>query len=73
MKDFLIKASLVFHWFAFVSGIFFGLVSLFGGLTTGIVFYYVWAPFNFLGNTAIGFVIRWLVVGGNIKFFPYQK
>lgn len=76
MKDFLIRLGLVFHWTGFVFGIIttlFLLGAAFSDADNAGLFFLVMSPFGFLMMTAIGYLLRWLLTGGDIKFFPHTK
>ena len=73
--NFIARLGLLIHWIGFLGSM---VVALFmfselldGGTPN---------PFDtslvliaFFGSNTLGWVLRWLIVGGNIKFLPFDK
>ena len=72
MRDFLSRLGLVFHWTGFIFGIIVAVLCIFVGGTENIGFI-LFSPVPLFASISLGYLLRWVMVGGDIKFFPYLK
>lgn len=76
MKDFVARLGLLIHWIGFLGSMLIALFLFYSLIQEG-------EPPNvsssaliliaFIGSNTLGWVLRWLIVGGNIKFLPFIK
>ncbi len=65
------RLALVLHWMGFVGGVFFGGIALFVFFAQGEVSALLSFPVIFLFFTAIGWLIRYIIVG-KVHFLPWK-
>lgn len=70
INSFLSRIGIVFHWVGFGFALIIILSVIVGIFDEGleILTYLLFAPLPVL----VGWVIRWLLVGGNVPYLPYQ-
>lgn len=80
MKGFIERLGLLFHWIGYIGSMAVGLFLfyiLFENHQNNQPSPDIMSSFliliAFLGSNTIGWVLRWLMVGGNVKFLPFDK
>ena len=70
IRSFLSRIGLVFHWIGFGIAIIFAIAGIVGVFDEGLgmLVATLFSPVPLF----IGWVIRWLMVGGKVPYLPYQ-
>ena len=74
MKEFLVRIGLVAHW----TGFCFGVLTLFLGIAVGVTNTgredaFFGGTAGFFVFTAGGWLLRWILTGGQVNFLPYKN